>query len=194
MDIANALRGNDLFMDFYDDDEFVHELLRFSVKAAKWTWQHQMEVIDPLDGGMVSGQAIWLPGNSIGHLSEDTSSMCSRDVYDEFGRPYTEELLEPYDCTIVHVHTKARHALPAIASMEKVRFLQFEYDPIEPSPIEVYRENEAVLKDKIVVPIMTTDEIEKNLDFLSKHKQIIQLYAKSMDDAQRAVDLVSSLR
>ncbi len=194
MDIANALRGNDLFLDFYDDNGQVHKLMNFCVKAARWTWQHQTEIIDYIDGGRISGQAIWIPGNSIGHLSEDASSMCSVEMYEEFGKPYTEKMLETYDFAIMHVHTKGRHQLSAIADISKIKFIQLEYDPSEPSPIEVYKQNIDVLKNKIVVPIMTTDEIEENIDFLSKHKQIIQIYAKSMADAKRAINLVKSLR
>lgn len=193
-DIANALRGNDLFIDYYEEEENVDGFMEFCLKAARWTWEHQTAIIEPVGNGRISGEAVWMPGNSIGHLSEDASSLCSRAMYEQFGKPYTEQLLEDYDSTIVHVHTKGRHSLPAIAQIPQVKLIQLEYDPNEPSPIEVYKANIEVLKDKIIVPIMTTDEIEQNLDFLSQHKQIIQIYAKSMEDAQRAVNLVKSLR
>ena len=194
MDIANALRGNDLFLDFYDDNIQVHRLMDFCVKAAKWTWKHQVEITGILEGGRITGQAVWLPGNAIGHLSEDASSMCSVDIYEEFGQPYTQRLLNDYDTAIMHVHTKGRHQLPSISKLEGIKFIQLEYDPGEPSPIEVYKVNFDILKDKIVIPIMTTEEIAENMDFLSNHKQIIQVYAKSLSDAEKAVNLVKLLR
>ncbi|MDO5424387.1 MAG: uroporphyrinogen decarboxylase family protein [Eubacteriales bacterium] len=194
LDIANAIRGNDLFLDFYEEEENVERLMEFCLKAARWTWKHQMEAVEEVAGGRMTGQAIWLPGNSIGHLSEDASSMCSQEMYETFGKPYLEGLMEDYDSAIIHVHTAGRHNLPPIASVEKMKLIQLEYDPQQPAPIEVYKANEAILKDKIVVPIMTTDEIEENLEFLAEHKSIVQLYAASLEDAERAVNLIRSIR
>lgn len=194
MDIANALRGNNLFLDFYDDGVQVHKLMKFCVDAARWTWKHQTEIVDSLSDGRITGQAIWIPGNSIGHLSEDASSMCSVAIYEEFGKPYTQMLLDTYDAAIMHVHTKGRHQLSSIAGIDRIKFIQLEYDPNEPSPIEVYKNNIDILKDKVVVPIMTTEEIQENIDFLSRHKQIVQIYAKSMEDAEKAVNLIKLLK
>lgn len=194
MDIANAIRGNDFFMDMLEEEDATHDMLKLCVQAAKWTWSHQMDIIEPVQGGYISGQAVWLPDYSIGHLSEDASALSSPALYEEFGRPYTEQLLEPYDCAIMHVHTKGRHALKSIAAIEKIKFIQLEYDPNEPPPIEVYKQNADALRDKIVVPIMTTDEIAENLDFLAPRKSIIQVYAQSMEDAERAVELTREIR
>ena len=193
MDIANALRGNDLFTDFYDYPDEVHRLLEFCTEAAKWTFKHQLEIIGYLNGGVMSGWGIWMPGNSIGHLSEDASTMCAVSIYEEFGKPYTVEALNDYDCSFMHTHPMGRHVLPSIASIDKIKFIEIEYDPNQMSPIEVYKSNEAVLKDKIVVLRTKPEEIQDNLEFLSSHKSIVELNVESFAEAEKAISLVRSI-
>lgn len=193
LDMANAIRGNDLLMDFYDDEDSVHKLMEFCLQGCRWTLEHQLEIVGQVEGGVISGIGIWMPGRSVGHLAEDLSSMCSADLYRTFGRPYTERLLRDYDCAVMHTHTLGRHVLGDIASLEKLRFIQLTYDPNQMTPIELYKESEQLLQNKIVVPTMTVEEIEQNLDFLARHKNIIKVDAKNMAEAEKAVRLVRSL-
>lgn len=192
MDLANAIRGNDLFMDFYDEEEMVHKLCEFCLNAVCWTFDHQLEIAHHVRGGVISGMATWMPGHSIGHFSEDASSMCSADMYRTFGVPYTQRMMDKYDCGMVHVHTMGRHVLPDIAAMEKIRFVQFTRDPNQPEPIEVYRENEDLLKDKIVMLPMRPDEIMQNLDFLARNKNMLSVDVDTLEEARSVLKAVRS--
>lgn len=194
LDMANAIRGNEILMDFYDDPDGIHRLMEFCLKACRWTLEHQLEIVGGVQGGTISGIGIWMPGRSVGHLAEDLSSMCSPEIYRTFGLPYTQRLLEGYDCAVMHTHTMGRHVLPDIAGIEKIRFIQLGYDPNQPTPIEVYREYESILQDKIVIPTMSADQIEENLDFLAEHKSIVSVYAKDRKEAEKAAALVKTLR
>lgn len=194
MDMANALRGNELFMDFYDEEENVHKLLRFCLKASQWTFSHQSEIIGQIQGGVMSGIGIWLPGNAIGHLAEDASSMCSAPLYREFGQPYTQKLLQDYDCAIMHTHTMGRHVLADIAAIEKVEFIQLTYDPNQITPIDTYKEYENILNNKIVVLTMTLPQLQQNLGFLANHKSIINMNVADLEQANQAVALIKSIR
>lgn len=187
MDMANGIRGNELFMDFYDNPGKVHELISFCTRASQWTFEHQHARVGQLQGGTMTGMGVWLPGRSIGHLSEDASCLCSADLYREFGRPYTEQLLEHYDCALVHVHTVGRHVLPEICAIEKVRFVQLTLDPNQPSPIETFLEYEEALDGKVVIVQSVKDEILANLDFLTAHKCIIWADVRSLSDARELV-------
>lgn len=190
MDIANAVRGNELFVDFYENPEKVHELMDFCTKAVKWTLDRQMDIAGLVEGGVITGFDIWLPGNSIGQLSEDASTMCSPDTYREFGLPYTSRLVNAYDHAFMHTHALGKHNIPVIAEMDKVDVIEISSDPNTPRAIEIYRELGECLKDKIVVVQLTHDEIINNLDFLKERKTIIWYSAESVEDAQRTVELV----
>lgn len=194
MDMANALRGNELFTDFYDEEENVHRLLNFCLDAARWTFSHQLDIVGTLQGGVLSGLGVWLPEKSIGHLSEDASCMCSTNFYNDFGKSYTQKLLKDYHCGLFHVHTMGRHILPLIASIEKAKFIQLTYDPNQPTPIEVYKEYQQELKDKTVVVSMLPSEIEENMEFLAQRKTIIELQETTLQEAINVAKLLLPLR
>ncbi|NMA94571.1 MAG: hypothetical protein GX974_00850 [Clostridiales bacterium] len=192
MDIANAVRGNELFVDFYEYPDEVHRLMEFCTDAVKWTLEHQKKTVGQLYGGVITGFDIWLPGNSIGQLSEDASTMCSPDIYREFGLPYTQKLVSEYDHAFMHTHALGKHNIPVIAEMDKINVMEISSDPNRPRAIEIYKDLEKELEDKVVVVQLTYDEIIENLDFLKNKKTIIWYSATDMDDAKRAIKLVRS--
>lgn len=190
MDIANALRGNELFADFYEYPDEVHKLMDFCTKAVQWTLDRQKKIVGELEGGVITGFDIWLPGNSIGQLSEDASTMCSQEIYREFGFPYTKRLVDQYDHAFIHTHALGKHNIPVIAEIDKFSVIEISSDPNTPRAIEIYKELSECLEDKTVVVELTYDEIVENLDFLKDRKTIIWYSAEDIDDAQRAVELV----
>lgn len=190
LDIANALRGNDLFTDFYDDEDKLHELLEFCTTAEKWMLDHQLEAVGDFYGGVISGFDVWLPGRSVGHLAEDTSCLCSPDLYKEFGLPYTKKLLAGYDCAFMHTHALGRHSIKHIASVDKIRFIEISSDPNCERAIEIYKKLADVLQDKIVIVDLTYDEIKNNLKFLENTRTIIWHTARDVNEAENTVKLV----
>lgn len=190
LDMANALRGNDLFMDFYDNPEEVKKLLDFCVKAISWFMEKQIAAAGSFHYGIITGMDVWLPGNSMGHLSEDTAALCSTDIYKEFGIPYTMDLVKNYKHIFMHTHALGIHTIPDIASIPGIDVIEISNDPNCPRAIEAYKKLEAVLKDKIVVVNLTLDEIRDNLDFLKRMRTIFWYDAADIDDAKAAVALV----
>ncbi len=190
MEMANAFRGNDFFMDIYDDEENVHNLLDFAVEAGLWNIRHQLEIVTPICGGRFTGFGVWMPGNAIGQVSEDASSLCSAAVYKEFGLPYSARTLSHFDAAQVHVHSLGRHVLPLILQHKNLRIVQIEDDPKQPQPIEVYREHEALLKDRIVMMRCTLADIENNIDLIARNKNIINPFVQSQAEADRALAIL----
>jgi uroporphyrinogen-III decarboxylase len=184
------LRGNDIFIDFFDNPEQTHKLLDFCTDAIKWSMDNQKKVIGSFFDGVITGMDVWLPGNSMGRLSEDTSSLCSPDNYREYGMPYTARLLENYRHTFMHTHASGIHNISNIASIDGIDVIEISNDPKSPRAIEIYKKLENVLNGKIVVVSITPDEIKENLEFLKKNRTIIWYYAKDMKDAKEAVSLV----
>ena len=188
MDIANAVRGNDLLYDFYDEPEAVKELMELCTEAAAWTFSNQYPLASEVNGGYISGMTTWMPRNSIGHLSEDASCLCSPAMYREFGLPYTSKLLENYDYAMMHVHSLGRACIPLIAGMKKIGTFQLSGDPNQPDAIDVYRKYADVLAGRIVLLDMTPEQLTENLDFLKDKKTIVNLEAESPAAAEKAMD------
>lgn len=190
MDIANVLRGNDLFTDFYLYPDKLHELLRFCNEAAEFTISHQIKAAGYFNEGIITGFDIWLPGHSMGHLSEDASTLCSSEIYKNFGLHYTQELVNKYDHVFMHTHALGKHNIPLIASIDKIDFIEISNDPNCDRAIDIYKELIDSLRDKTVIVDITLDEIKRNLDFLKKHKTIIWYSADTIADAKSAVEFV----
>lgn len=190
LDIANAIRGNDIFTDFYDAPEELGELLSVCTKAMNYTADHQKEIVGGAEGGIWSGYNIWVPGDSFGHLSEDAAAMCSLATYREFGQEYLRKAIEPYDQIMIHTHAMGRHTLPAIAELEKIRYIEITRDPGQPAPIEVLKQYEETLSCKTVILNITRQEAEENLELLRKFKTVLLYQADSIRDANYMCDYI----
>lgn len=188
LDLANALRGNDIFMDFYDYPEELHELLEFCTKASAWYMTHQKEVAGDFYGGSIGN--VWIPGNSFGHLSEDTSVLCSPDIYKEFGQPYTRKLVEGYDRVFMHLHTAGVQAFKNIADIEKLQSFELAPDPNQPRGINVYKNNFNLFKNRIMKLYITFDEIQDNIEFLKQAKTVLHCSACCTEEAKEIVKYV----
>ena len=192
MDIANAIRGNDILYDLYDEEEETKAFIDFCADACLWTSQNQRRYADVVEGGYLSGQSLWMPGNAIGHLSEDLSSMCSPKTYEEFGLPYTKKALDHFDYASLHVHSLGRSCIPLFRKLEKFRIFQLTDDPNQPSGMDVYKEYAPYFEDVLVNVDLDARTLRDNLDFLSRHRAIVNLNAKSIREAQETIDLIRS--
>ena len=193
MDIANAVRGNGLFLDLYDEPEAAGAFIDFCADAAAWTFANQFPLASRVEGGWISGMTTWMPGNAIGHLSEDASCLCSPAMYARFGLPYTERLLSGYDYGMMHVHSLGRACLPLMAGLERLGTFQLSGDPNQPDAIDVYREYAGTLAGRTVLLDMTPAQVLENLAFLRGKRTIINLTAESPEDAARALDAVREI-
>ena len=193
MDIANAVRGNDLLYDFYDEPDVTGEFIAFCAEAASWTFSNQYPLASEVNGGYISGMTTWMPSNSIGHLSEDASCLCSPAMYERFGLPHTARLLEKYDYAMMHVHSLGRACIPLIARMKKIGTFQLSGDPNQPDAIDVYKEYADTLKGRTVLLDMTPEQVMENLTFLKGKKTIINLEAQNPEEAERILDAVRGI-
>ena len=193
MDIANAVRGNDLLYDFCDEPETVDKLMEFCVDAVRWHFKNQFPLASVVNGGYISGMETWMPANSIGHIAEDASCLCSPAMYERFGLPYTMKLLEPYDYALMHVHSLGRTRLPLITKMDKIGTYQLTSDPNQPEAIDVYKQYDNLFEKKVVMLDMTLRQIKDNQEFLKGRKTIINIETDSVYEAQMAIELARSI-
>lgn len=190
IDIANALRGNDLFLDFYTNPDEVHRLMDLCADAAIYFLKAQLEVVNTISGGIGTGFELWVPNGYVGHLSEDATTMCSPETYTTFGKPYTEKILKEFDKCLMHTHSIGTHVLPQIAAIEKIDVIEIVNDPNGARAIEIYKQFENVLKGKKVMFTITKSELEENIAFLKDRKTILRYDAKDVADAKEVIEIV----
>ncbi len=193
-DIANAVRGSDIFYDVYDEPDALAKLMDFCAEAVNFTLDLQREEATEIAGGRITGFGLWMPGKCMGQLSEDFSTMVSPEIYGEFFLPALKKCVENCDIAMLHTHSLGQKILPQFASIDKIRLIELSSDPNSDRAVTVFRKYHDVLEGKTVIVAPTYEELADMGDLLSSSKTIIWYYAKDAEDARRALAAVEKYR
>ena len=193
-DIANAIRGNDLFFDIYDEPEELAEMMKFSADAVNFTLDLQRAEATRIGGGCINGFGMWAPGKHIGHISEDFSTMVSRDVYEEHFLPALEYCVKDCDSAMLHVHSLGERMIPVFAGLDKISTMELSSDPNCARAVEVYRKYREELKNKTIIIAPTYEELVGMDDLFETNKTVIWYYAQDEEDVKRALAAVEKYR
>jgi len=189
-EVANMLRGSDYFYDFCDDPEGLHILHEALVEPVKKFVNKQLEAAGGWENGMVTGFGFWLPGKGIGQLSEDDTLMISLEMYEEFGRPYTQKVIDDFDIAMMHVHSVSENYIDSIAQTEKLKIMEISADPNTDKPINIVRRHQNTFRKVIPAVGLSFDEIKANLDLLKTIPSIITSWASSVEEAEEIIKFV----
>ena len=193
-DIANAIRGNELFYDIYDEPEELAEMMAFCSKAVNFTLDLQRSYATQINGGAINGFGIWTPGKHVGHISEDFSTMISRELYEEHFLPALEDCVKDCDSAMLHVHSLGERMIPVFAGVDNIKIMELSSDPNCARAVDVYRKYREELKDKTIVIAPTYEELINMGDLFETNKTIIWYYAKDEEDVKRAMAAVEKYR
>lgn len=150
LDMANALRGNGLFTDFYDEPEAVHRLLLQCTASIVWLEEQQRRQVPMLAGG-TPVWGTWVPGPAT-FMSEDAADLCSPALYQEFGQPHTAQVAAAGGGAWIHHHAKGFHNHASMARVPGLRCIEISWDPNCPRPIDHLRE---LFEQNRGLPLMT---------------------------------------
>lgn len=192
MDIANALRGDEIFLDFLSYPEFTHRLMRFLTDAVLWYYPHLLHWADHIDGGHIyrlgSG---WIPDRCLGHTSNDLAMLCSKEIYENFGFPYEEEICRNYDRIFYHVHNEKIHYVPRLAQLPNLALLEVSHDPKTPDPIEELPRIYAMTGSANLMLHATSDQVRQHFGELPKRNVFLNVACRDRKDAE---DLIQQVR
>jgi len=193
MDIANAVRGDEILTDVLLDPEAAHMLCDFLVRAMRWYYQHMLSWVDPIeDGHVFMYGSSWAGPKCIGHLGNDMSMMCSPDVYAEFGFPYETRVVEGYDRIIYHYHSERLHSLPQVAKLPGMALLEVAHDPQTPEIMEDLPRIFAATGKAGLMLAGTSDEVRRHIDELKQRNVFLQINCRDAADARDIIAFVRS--
>lgn len=187
-DMANALRGNQLFYDFYDSPEEVHKLMDKSADAIVWLQKELSKQIIPVEAGSaVAG--IWLPGDSL-FMSEDAPDLCSPQIYTEFCRPYTQKVIDAVGGAYIHHHAKGEHVHNEIAKLTGLHTIEISWDPNCPRPIDhivqIYEQNNGLpIKTRCTVA-----DVYEKIDQIKQCRIILMLIINSLEEGREVMKFI----
>jgi hypothetical protein len=192
MDIANAVRGDEIFLDFLLRPDFVHVLLTEIVIAIQWYFSRLCSWTDQINGSHIFAYGTsWMPPGTIGHLSNDAAMLCSPEIYDEFGFPYEQKLFENYSQVLYHVHNEKLHFLPKLVELSGMALLEITNDPTVPPTIEDLERVLAVTGSANLMLTMTSDQVRDHLDELESRNIFLQVECQDRCDAE---DIIAFIR
>lgn len=127
-DLAHLIYGDDIFLDIYEDPEFVHYLLELATTVYIEVTEKLKEVLGEKRNECYHGQA--LPrgiymSNGGTRISEDTATLISPAHIDEFVIPYDHRALQAFGGGFVHYCGKHEYLLESYLQLDEVRAINF---------------------------------------------------------------------
>jgi hypothetical protein len=193
-DIANAIRGSELFYDIYDDPETLREMMNFCKEAVRFTLDLQRKEATKIGDGCITGFGLWMSGKCMGQLSEDVSTMLSVDAYEEHFLPVFCDCIGDCDGAMLHVHSLGHRMIPLFAKLNQVKLIEISSDPNAERAVEIFRRYHDDLRDKVVIIEPTYEELLDMGDLLESSKTIIWYEAKDEEDIKRTLAAVEKYR
>jgi len=188
MDMANALRGNELFTDFYDSPAEVHALMRRSAEAILWLEREQRRIVPTINGGTVIWGS-WVSGCTV-FMSEDAPDLCSPDLYREFGKPYTEQVSAAGGSCWIHHHAKGFHVHGEVAKVKGLAMGELSWDPNCPRPVDRL---ETIFEQNAGVPLMircTAQDVYEKIEIMKRGRLALMLMTDSLPEAEEALAFI----
>lgn len=193
LDLANALRGNELFVDFYDCPQQVHQLLGICADAIASFEDDLRKVI----GQQVEqiGVPLWgalAPRGSV-FVSEDVMNLVGPELASEFGLPWTRKLQERFGTLTVHHHMLGRRVHGVVGQETHGSLVLITNDPNCPPAMERLEEPEAASGDNARMLDCSAEEILSNIDRLKMVRAVLICGTRDREMANRVVQAVRSV-
>lgn len=188
LDLANALRGNQIFLDFYDYPHQVEQLLDFCTRAIIWLEDRLWQIVGGLHGGAPLWGS-WLPGHGV-MMSEDVADLCEANAYPRWAEPWTQQVIDRFQCALIHNHALGMHVQKKIAHLKDLHVLQISEDPNKPHPIDHLQ---ALIRETGGTPLQVycrPEELEQAIDVAKSGRVILQTNAPDTVIANEIVQLV----
>jgi hypothetical protein len=191
MEIANAVRGDELFLDFLLQPDFVHQLMTVCVEVLRWYYPRLCSWADRINKSYVFLYGMsWMPPRTIGHLANDAAMLCSPEVYAEFGLLYETRLVEGYDHVLYHVHNEKLHHIPELTKLPGLTLLEITNDPTAPPTIEDLARVFAATGSINLMLTMTSNQVRDHLDELEGRNVFLQIDCRDRSDAEDIIAFV----
>jgi hypothetical protein len=189
LDLANALRGNQIFLDFYDSPDEVRRLLNFCAKAILWLEERLWRITGDLQGGTPLWGS-WLPGHAL-MMSEDIADLCEPEAYPRWAQPWTQNVIDRFQGALIHNHALGMHVQQKIAQLKALQVLQISEDPNQPHPIDHLPHLIQVTGGIPLQVYCRPEEVEQAVNAAQAGRVILQT---SASDAATANEIVRYVR
>jgi hypothetical protein len=187
LDVANLLRGNELFTDFYEYPDELKRFLDLSIQAVTENAKTIRKALNNPWGGTFAFNK-WIPGGIL--LLEDAADLCSPQIYREFGLPYTQRVISGMGGAYIHHHSLGRQQYSNLAALDGLFVQQISSDPNCTRPLNDMDFLLGEVGDTVVELECTPIEVYNNIEHLKKGWFILSVDCTDKEEAQELVSFV----
>ncbi len=190
LDLGAALRGQDIYYDFYDEPEKLHELLDYCADCTIYLANE----LKTLCGNYLGDTPYGMFYQDGINMSEDIACMISAELYRKFCAPHTQRVIDAFGKGYLHCHSRAMYLVREICALDNVATLWLATDPNQPKPIEHIEE---LVKEANCVCLNIDCEdfsqIEENAAALRKGNFSVCLPVQSTEEAAALTERFGTL-
>lgn len=187
LDVANLLRGNDIFTDFYEYPDELKDLLKITTQAVIENAQNIKKASKNPWGGTFTFNR-WIPDGLL--LLEDAADLCSPKLYTEYGMPFTQEVIDKMGGAYIHHHSLGRQQFKNVSSLNGLYVQQMSSDPNCIRPVTDLDYVQGEVGNTVVDLECTAGEIFKYMDQIKRGRSILLVNCRDKEEAIRLVEFV----
>jgi len=203
LDLANSMRGNDLFMDLYTNPEQVERLLNYctdSIIRIDQFFRQEIPLLKAAPGGVCG---VGLPEPGMIFVNGDPVDLISPEMGERFNRPYIERLIEYTGSLYFHHHSIGISRARAISSIKGLTVQEIQQDPNGPRIIDMIDDN--LIAASLETPIDLHD-LQRYLDIknkshlnnilqkLSQGRFILHFVTNTLRESQELVEYIRKFK
>ena len=187
-DLSNALRGDEIFYDLYDEPDYIHELMDKSADATIWLEESLHRIIGDVCGGSVTAN-VWFPVHAP-YLSMDFNDLCADEIFRTFDRPRTQRIINHFGGAYIHHHAKGFHIHKSIAEIENLSMLEISLDPNCERPIDHMDELMEMHGDLPIMIRCHANDVYENIEALKKGRVAIMLNIDNLEQGREVMKFI----
>ena len=152
-DLAEAVLGPEMMsLSMYDHPRELRMFLEEATDTFIEILKQQLARIPSINGGYVNPFGIWAPGTVV-RTQCDATAFLSAAHYAQWFLPYDVKLCEPFDYSIIHLHSCSLHTVDVLLNVERPHAIQvtLETPPSGPSLQEVLPAFRKILRVKPLI-------------------------------------------
>jgi hypothetical protein len=118
LDILELVWGSDFFLALFDYPEKIHAMMRLINDTYIKFMEKYLALVPPTESGFSAHWGLLIRGQIA--LRNDSAINISAEQYEEFVRPYDQEILDKFNGGIIHYCGKGDHFVASMCKMEKL--------------------------------------------------------------------------
>lgn len=122
-DLAFEFRGKNIFLDFYDDPENTHKLLKRSAEEGIKFVEYFRTIVPSISCGypLAWHGGAWVPDKIYEHNGDNISDQVSKSIFSDFLLPYHNKVSKHFGGCIFGREAKSEHLLSEIPKIEAIK-------------------------------------------------------------------------